>query len=106
MMPAAPGSDRKNMARKADKTSRPGAGNGNLVLAQTILEAIKIKAEAGLARNPFTGRPCHKLSDEDAAREAAPDKGTAQLVALILGTRDEAFIDWARNIQNLVNKEP
>ena len=74
------------------------------MLAQTILEAIKIKAEAGLARNPFTGRPCHKLSDEDAARQAAPDQSTAQLVALILATRDEAFIDWARNIQNLAKK--
>jgi hypothetical protein len=98
------------MARKTDRVSRPGSGNGNLVLAQTILEAIKIKAEAGLARNPFTGRPCHKLSDEDAARQAAPDNGTALLVALILTTRDEAFIDWARDIQNLVakgvNKEP
>jgi hypothetical protein len=97
------------MARKTDRMFRPGSGYGNLVLAQTILEAIKIKAEAGLARNPFTGRPCYKLSDEDAARQAAPDKSTALLVALILTTRDEAFIDWARNIQNLakgVNKEP
>jgi hypothetical protein len=71
------------------------------VLAQTIFEAIKIKAEAGLDRNPFTGRPCPKLSDEDAARQAAPDESTAQLVALILATRNEAFVDWARNIQIL-----
>jgi hypothetical protein len=89
------------MARKTDRMSRPGSGNGNLVLAETILGAIKIKAKAGLARNPFTGRPCHKLSDEDAACQAAPDEGTAQLVALMLTTRDEAFIDWSRNIQIL-----
>jgi hypothetical protein len=89
------------MARKNDRMSRPGPGNGNLALAQTILAAIKIKAEAGLVRNPFTGRPCHKLSDEEAARQAAPDDSTAQLVTLILATRDEAFIDWASNIQNL-----
>jgi hypothetical protein len=89
------------MARKADRTPRPGPGNGNLVLARTIPEAMKIKAEAVLARNPFIGRPHYRLSDEKAAHHAALDKSTAQLVALILATRDEEFIDWAKNIQNL-----
>jgi hypothetical protein len=74
--------------------------DGNLALALTILAAIKIKESAGLARNPFTGRACYKLTDEEAARQATSDENTAQLVTLILETREPAFIDWAQEIED------
>jgi hypothetical protein len=86
------------MARKTSKTPPPDLDKANVVLAQTILEAVRIKEEAGLARNPFTGRACFRLTDEEAARQAAPDESTAELTALILETREEAFIDWARRL--------
>ncbi len=86
------------MARKTSKTPPLDLDKANLVLAQTILEAVRIKEEAGLARNPFTGRACNKLTSEEAARQAAPDESTAELTALILETREEAFIDWASRL--------
>jgi hypothetical protein len=66
------------MSRKTDRTPPIDHSNDNLALAQTILEAIKIKESAGLARNPFTGRACYKLTDEEAARQATSDENTAR----------------------------
>jgi hypothetical protein len=88
------------MSRKTDRTPPIGLSNGNLTLARTILEAIKVKESAGLARNPFTGRACYKLTDREAAFQAMPDENTAQLAALILETGESAFIDWAHRIQD------
>jgi hypothetical protein len=93
------------MTRKPERIPRPGQKSGNLALAETILEAIKIKAAAGLARNPFTGRAAVTISDEEAARQAAPDESTTQLATLILATRDEAFIDWARKLATAPSRE-
>jgi hypothetical protein len=87
------------MARKTNKTPDLSPDRCNLVLARTVLEAIKIRENAGFARNAFTGRAYYKLTNCEAAREAAPDESTAQLVTLILETRDEAFIEWARQTQ-------
>ena len=105
-IPRSPGCSKQSslirwtMARKTNRTPGLDLDNGNLLLAQTILDAIKIKENAGLVRNPFTGRACHKLTDEEAACKAAPDENTAQLAALILETRKEAFVAWALKIQH------
>jgi hypothetical protein len=88
------------MSRKKDKAPASDVGNGSLALARTILEAIRIKDGAGLARNPFTGRANYKLTDQEAARLATSDENTAQLVALILQTREPAFLDWAHGVQD------
>jgi hypothetical protein len=88
------------MARNTTKTPRHDAVNGNLILARAILEAIKIKEDAGLVRNPFTGRAHYKLSTEEAVRQVIADEDTAQLATLILETREPAFIDWASRIND------
>jgi hypothetical protein len=88
------------MRRKTDRMLPIGLSNGNLALAQTILEAIRVKENAGLARNPFTSRVSYKFTDREAAFQATPDENTAQLAALILETGASAFIDWAHRIQD------
>jgi hypothetical protein len=88
------------VSRKKDKAPAPDLSDGNLALARTILEAARIKDSAGLARNPFTGRANCRLTDQEAARLATSDESTAQLVALILETREPAFLDWAQSVQD------
>jgi hypothetical protein len=86
------------MSRSTGRSRPADLGDGNRALAQAILEAIKIKENAGLARNPFTGRVCYKLTDAEAARQATADENTAELVTLILETREPAFIHWAQKM--------
>jgi hypothetical protein len=63
------------------------------------LRRIKIQEDAGLVRNPFTGRAQYKLGNEEGVTEAIADEGTAQLATLILEAREPAFIDWASRIE-------